>query len=271
MSDVDPLLLHFASTRPNDLAAALGGHPLDELTDFLASLPPHIAAPIVARIATHQLGELLSALPAASLGMILVSADHADSIAILSHLPASTYPAIVEAANTTDRSTLSRLFEFPTRTLSALASPDFVRVNADTTCGQLKSTLELLDGLEERPVFVVDAQSRYIGMLPAASVLPERNTHLPVDQVMRNVEPLTGQAPIASALGAAQWKQFRSLAVVDAGSHILGAVTLEQLERAVSKPDMTEYGIENMVGEIAASYMDLCADVLDLVAGRDTA
>jgi len=248
----------------------VGAHPLEELIDFLTSLPPPIAAPIAARITTHRLNDLLSALPAASIGDILLSADHADSIAILSHLPASTYPAIVEAANKTDRNRLSRLFEFPTRTLSALASPDFVRVDAETTCGQLKSTLERLDGREDRPVFVVDAQSKYIGMLPAASVLPERNSHLPVDQVMRSVEPLTGQTPIASALNASQWKQYRSLAVVDARSHILGAVTLEQLERAVGKPDMIEYGIENMVGDVVASYMGLCADVLDLVAGRDS-
>ena len=91
-----------------------------------------------------------------------------------------------------------------------------------------------------------------------------------VSAVIRNIDALSGQTPIVTALGAPQWKQHHALAVVDAQSYILGAVTLAQLEHAVSMSDLKPYGVEEMIQQVAASYIDLCAELLDAATGKET-
>jgi len=270
MSDIDPLLLNFASTRPANVAELVADYAPQELMEFLQALPGDVAAPIMARLSTQQLNNVLPMMAPAAIGRILLTGTHADATSILAHLPASLYPEILNASPDTDRATLQRHFQYPTRTLSALATPEFVRVEQDMTCGQLKAQLENIEDLADRPVFVVDRTARYRGMVLLASVLPARNAELPVARVLRTVEALSGRTPIVTALSAPQWKQYPALAVVDVQQHILGAVTLAQLEHAVSMSDLKPYGVEDMIQQVATSYIDLCAELLDAATGRES-
>lgn len=267
---MDPIVLHFARTRPANIADALVEYPPVEAAEFLTQLPPEVAASVISKLPSARMREALKVLAPAFVARLLLGPRHATTVAILSHLPASHYAAILRAAdNTTDRQKLEKLFNFPSRQLAALASPEFIRVSEDTTCEALKAELESLTTITDRPIFVVDDDDNYLGMVPLRAILPSGNAGRAVSEFIETTDTLSGYMSIAAALGSHQWRHFRALPVTDAHGFILGAVTLEQLEHAVNQSELKTFGMEEIIDQVATGYLDLCADLLDVATKRE--
>lgn len=268
MNDIDPLVLHFAETHPHDVAGLLDAIALQERIAFIRQLPLATGAIVVARLSSRSMSEVLPDLPDETLASIVLDAERADRTIILAHVPGKRYTRLIEAIPDAQRAALRRVLDMPSTRLSAIVSTDFIRVSADSTCGALKQELEAQQAPSRGPIFVVDRESRYVGILPPLAVLPLQNAEMPVARHMQNVSPLFENMQIDSAADAPQWASQRVLPVVDSNRYLTGAITLEAINQHRRKAGADYFGLEHVIETAATSYIDLCADLLEVVTGR---
>lgn len=266
MTTPDPLLLQFASTRPMEVGELISDYAPDEVNDFLADLPGTVAARICAHMSSRALSELLEYLQPAITGRMLLDGEHSDVLTLVSHLHRSQYDRVLDTVEGGERAQLSRLFDFPGQTLSALASTNFLRVQAETLCGDVADELMAGDETTELPLFVVDDTGGFIGIVTTQTVISKRHQNKPVSDYIKPVEPLPGSMTAATALNASQWLTESALPVVDSDRQIIGAITREELAKvARESADGDEPGLEDIFSELSVRYLDLCANVVSLV------
>jgi Mg/Co/Ni transporter MgtE len=266
MNAADPLLLRFAGSRPREVALLLAAEPAEDSGPFLETLPPAPAAEVLSQLSSQKLAEILTLLDPAVLSRILLAARRMDQLTLLSHIPSSAYGRIAKAAGGEAAAQLRRLFDAPARNLAALAQPDFIRVEASSTCAEIKQELEARKSDAHLPLFVVDSEAVFRGIVSPLAVLPARNAGLTAAEVLEPVEPLSGNVRIHAALAAKQWRRHAMLPVVDTGGRVLGAVSREQLESTRDSGDRPS-GLESLVESASAGYLALCAELLDFAIG----
>lgn len=266
MTTPDPLLLQFATTRPEEVAELVSDYSPDEISAFLAELPGDVAAPVCARMSSRALAELLNYLDPAIIRNMLIHGKHTDILTLISHLHQGLYPRILETAEGDERARLSRLLDSRSQTLAALASTNFLRVQADTPCEEVANDLMTTSESAELPIFVVDDTGAFIGVVTTQAVISKSHQKKPVSNYMKPVEPLPGNLKATTALAASQWLTTSSLPVVDSDRRIIGAITREELTRVAREfADGNEPGLEDVFSELSTRYLDLCANVVSMV------
>ncbi|MEX2489010.1 MAG: hypothetical protein WD356_05720, partial [Pseudomonadales bacterium] len=200
------------------------------------------------------------------IGKMLIDGEHTDVLTLVSHLHQSRYRKILDTVESEDRKRLTRLFEFPGKTLSSLASTNFLRVQADTLCEEVADDLIAGDETTDLPIFVVDRSTRFLGIVSTQSVISKNHGRKPVSRYMKAVEPLPASMHVSAALNATQWRTTPALPVVDSERNIIGAITQEELASVVKEfPDDNDPGLEDLFSELSARYLDLCANVVSMV------
>ena len=265
---IDPLLHQFATSHPVEFASALNHHPVAELIELLEVLDPALAAPIAANLGSLKLHDTLARLPDAVTGKLLLACDQACLVAILSHLPADRYTGIIESANEDARGTLERILDLSTTTLSALATPEFILVNATSTCDDVLQLLRDKDDLGRELIIVTDPDGKYQGIVRPLSLVPTANARRLVQELMDHVEPLLALMPINSAIEAKQWYHFATLPVVDHAFKVVGVVSNEKLHIAAHSHRQDTLGLDEVLEQAAIGYLEVCTDLLDIGIGR---
>ena len=161
----DPLLLEFAKSRPDEFALELSGAGLGDLSQLIASLPAAVAAPVSTRLPSWLLTGLLGSLEPEQVCDMLLSASNDDAVALVSHLHESHYRRVLEVCPDKSKLSLRQLFDFPSHSLASLATTQFIRVTATTTCGDFYQQLAYSGDTRARPILVVDEQGKYVGVL----------------------------------------------------------------------------------------------------------
>ncbi len=264
----DPLILHFARERPDELAGILSGANLNELVQLLSELPPETAATLSARLPSWQLNGLLGKLQPDIIKHILLRASTSDAVAIVSQLAEYRYPAILEVCDDSEKSRLRKLFDFPSHSLASLVIPQFISVEGNLSCEEFSRRLTQNDDTRPHPIFVVDGQGKYLGRLFAQAIFPIRNRKKPVSEVMTRVEALSGMTSAESALNSRLWTQYLDLAVVDSRHRLLGVVNRSLLQRVAGNHSRTEFSTERLFSELAIDYLNACSQLLESFLGK---
>jgi Mg/Co/Ni transporter MgtE len=244
----------------------LAAEPAADSGRFLESLPPETAAEVLSQMSSQKLAEVLDVLDPAALGRILLAARRMDQLTLLSHIPSSAYGRIAKAAGEEAGSRLRRLFDAPVRNLAAIAQPDFISIEVNTTCAEIKQELEARKSNTDLPLFAVDTSAVFKGIVSPLAVLPGRNAGLMAAEVLDPILPLSGNVRIHAALAATQWRRHTVLPVVDTDGHILGSVSREQIESTHDRDD-GQSGLENLIESATEGYLALCAELLELAIG----
>jgi len=264
----DPLLLRFASRRPDEMAGLLAGVESNQLADFIAELPVARAAAVASRLPSWQLTALLRTLDAAVIAGMLDAAAPDDAVAIVSHLSESRYEEILTAASDEHRAALRQLFEYPSHSLASLATTAFIRVTEDTLCSAFCEQLSDSVDTRTRPVLVVDQHGRYQGMLSLRAAYARKNRARTVGEVAVAVEALSGLTSAESALKSRQWMRFTELPVVDGRHRVLGAVSRATLLRVVGEGTPADFSLERLFAELATGYLNTCGRLLESLLGK---
>ncbi|WP_019529661.1 magnesium transporter MgtE N-terminal domain-containing protein [Dasania marina] len=267
--NVDSLLVNFASHHPGDVADRMDNHPAEEVAALLQTLPDETACAVASRLASRPLSAVLHTLCQRKLGAMLVAGHYADVTSLVSHMASDLQQQVLAEALEHDKEQLSRLFHNSLKTLSGIASPDFVRVELSNRCRVVLEQLINNDVTEEQPIFVINEFGEYQGIVSSMVLLQEKNTDRTIADVLQHVEALSGITPFAAALAAPQWTRFRALPVIDNQSRLLGALSFEQLVRAHNGLIDEHFGLGELIGEVATGYIDVCASLMEITVGRN--
>lgn len=265
---LDPLLLQFASDRPDEMAALLANCELRELSGMLETLPVSFAATLAARLPSWQLTSLLTSIDPVLLARMLRAAKTDEAVALVSHLNESRYPSILDAVPAPERGSLYELLEFPSYSVASLVTTDFIRVLENTNCGTFCEQLSASTDTSPRPVLVVDQNGKYQGLINLQAAYSRKNRSRLISQIAIPVEPLNGNTAASQAVTARQWMKYSELPVVDSRQRILGVVNRASLERVAGDFAPMEFNFERVLSELATAYLSLCARVLESVFGR---
>lgn len=264
----DPLVLHFASSRPDEMAGLLASAELQQLSEFFTDLPVASAAAVATRLPSWQLTALMSTLKASVIADMLDVAASDDAVAIVSHLPESRYEEILAAASDDQRIALRQMFEYPSHSLASLVTTGFIRVAEDTLCSTFCEQLSESSDMRPRPVLVVDRHGRYRGMVSLRAAYARKNRSRTVGDVAMVVEALSGLTSAESALKSRQWMRFTELPVVDGRHRVLGAVSRATLLRVVGEDTPADFNLERLFAELASGYLSTCGRLLEALLGK---
>lgn len=264
----DPLLLEFASDRPDEMAAMLGNCDLSELSQLIAGLPLNSAASLAARLPSWQLTGLMGTLAPALIAQMLTTGQSDDAVALVSHINESRYSALLESVPVQQRRILHELLEFPTHSVASMVSTGFIRVQEDMSCRAFSEQLSKNSDTSSRPVIVVDKEGKYRGMLNLQAVYARKNRSRTVGEIALRVDALNGLTDAGTALSARQWINYTELPVIDGSHRILGVVSRGALARVAGESEALEFNFEKVMAELSRGYLETCAKVLESILGK---
>lgn len=266
--ELDPLARQYAIEHAAEVARFANEEATPDIVGFLSRLPPEASCAVLSQLSTRQLSAVLADLDPATIGRLLTESRHDDMVTVLAHLPAARYEEVLAASSETAQTELRQRFNFPAENLGAIASTDFIRASMDTRCSDVKRELEMSASDSDLPIIVVDDVGRYQGLVSPFAVVKDKHARLAVGSLLRPVEALRASMPVRSALSTPAWREVSALAVVDAQGAIVGAISEAVLWRAMGKAEPGSENLEQLVGEVAAGYLAVCAELIESIVGN---
>lgn len=262
MSAGHPLREAFARDHPGEFAALLAGLSHDELLEALNGLPADAGAGVIARLPHAMSVRILASRSDEVVSAWLARAALDDALTLVLHLDEDRRERILATIPLRHmRRTLERLVVYPRKTVGALVDPTAVKLQASTTLEQAIELLRAGQHGEMEWIWVVDAESRYVGLLDLAAALLARSHQMPVGELAVRLEPLRAETSLLTARDVGEWMKHPELAVVDHQGHLLGALSRERLMQTLRDEAPREVGIVDGLTSLTEAYfrvMGLC-------------
>ena len=273
MAQDSPLKLAFARRHPEVLAGHLATGTHEELVAALQGLPADAGAAVIARLPHNQLVNLLSSQSDDTVGAWMSRAALDDALTLVLHLEEGRREAILAKLPIRHmRRTLEQLVIYPQKTVGALVDPTVIRLTAGTTLQAAIALLRADEGDVPDWIWIVDGDSRYVGMLDLGKALVAPSGQFRVEELAVRLEPLRAETALGAARDVPEWLKHPQLPVVDHQNHLLGALSQERLTRALAGDSHTDFGIVDGMTALTDQYfrvLGLCiGDLLGARRGR---
>lgn len=271
MTQPNPLKVAFARKHPDELAALLATQPHESLLTALNGLPADAGAGVIARLPHNLSVRLLATQSDETVSAWLGQAALDDALTLVLHLADERRQRILAKLPIKHmRRTLERLVVYPKKTVGALVDPTAVRIAAATTLHDAIGMLRAGDYGELEWIWIIDPDSRYVGLLDVSKALLTRSDQVPVGDLAVHLEPLRAETSLLAARDLSEWLKHPELPVVDHQNHLLGALSQHRLADALRNETPRESGVIDGVTSLTQEYfrvMGLCLG--DLLASRD--
>lgn len=268
MAAPNPLRVAFARNHPEELAALLAAGTHDELLAALNGLPADAGAGVIAKLPHGVAVRLLAGQSDETVSAWLSQAPLDDALTLVLHLEESRRERILAAIPIRHiRRTLERLVIYPKRTVGALVDPAVVRITATTTLEQAVAMLRAGDygGLDW--IWIVDTDSRYVGLLDLSKALLARSENFQVGELAVRLDPLRAETTLLAARDAPEWVRHPELPVVDHHNHLLGALSRERLLQALAGEAPARHGIVDGFTSVTEAYFRVMGTCLSGLLG----
>jgi Mg/Co/Ni transporter MgtE len=271
MPGTHPLRTAYARNHPDELAAFLAAQPYDTLVAALNGLPADAGVRVIAKLPRNLAVRLLATQSDATVANWLAQADLNDALNVLLHLREDRRSAVLASLPVRHmRRTLERLVVYPQKTVGALVDPTVVRLTAATTLEVAIATLRAGDFQQQEWIWVVDSDSRYLGLLDLSRALLAQSDQFTVGELALTLEPLRAETGLTAARDVKEWLKHPELPVVDYQNHLLGGLSRARLMSALQHDAPADIGILDSVTALANQYfrvMRICLD--DLLGTRN--
>lgn len=261
----DSLAQVYARSHPAKVAARLLDYEAADMLEFLASLDSVSEAAVIAKLSSAKAVEVLNAMPSEKVAMLVDEASHDDSLTIISYLQPTRYAELVESA-VNSKQLKQRLYGYSSKSLGALASPDFISIEKGKLISQARVELESVSASKDLPLFVVQ-DNKLLGRLPMLLLLQNGKADLPVEELMIESVSLLDRAATSAVMSEQLWGDHSILPVVDKADRLTGVVSRQQLALVNQTSVETSVGIEQVTKELASGYLMVCSHLLDVLVG----
>ncbi len=270
--EANPLKVAFARNHPDELAAFLAAQSPEALLEALHGLPADVGAGVIAKLPHTVSVKLLSEQSDEVVASWLARAALDDALTMVLHLEEGRRERILAKLPVRQmRRTLERLVIYPQKTVGALLDPTVVRLTAGTSLQEAIALLRAGDYGELEWIWIVDGESRYVGLLDLSKALLARSDHFQVDELVVRLEPLRAETALVAARDVGEWVKHPELPVVDHQNHLLGALSRERLLAAVAAEQPSQHGIVDGLTSLTEAYfrvMGMCLG--DLLGSKDS-
>lgn len=262
MGPANPLRIAFARQYPAELAAFLATLTTDEMLKALHGLPADAGSAVIAKLPYTASAKLLATQSDETVASWLGRAALNDALTLVLHLAEDRRERILATLPIRHmRRTLERLVVYPTKTVGALVDPTVLRVAASTVLSEAVTMLQAGDYRELEWIWIVDAHSRYVGLLDLSKALLARSDKVTVGELAVPLEALRAETALLAARDVNEWLKHPELPVVDHQNHLLGGLSRQRLMTALQDESPTEHGIVDGLTSVTEAYfrvMGMC-------------
>jgi CBS domain-containing protein len=226
-----------AKIHPADLADMIRELGREEQRSLVESLDQETAAQAVSEIPTRMQAALLESIPAEKAADIVEAMAPDEAADVLQELPPEASASVLASMQVSEAQEVRELLGFETNTAGGLMTPDILALPEDATVRDASLALrEVPIPLESvLMVHLVDRDGRLTGVVPIVRmVVSELDTPLRTltADPTRSVPAHTDAQEV---LGLFRKYGILSLAVVDDGGKLLGAVTVDDALKLASR------------------------------------
>lgn len=273
MTQLNPLAAAFARNHPQEVAAHLAAQPDDALLRGLAALPTDAVAAVVGKLPHNLAVRVLTRQSNEIIAEWLSQAELNDALTVVLHLQQGRRSDVLATLPIRHmRRALERLVIYPQKTVGALVDPTVVRLTAQTTLQVAIATLQAGEYGEQEWIWIVDGNSRYVGLLDLSRALLAKSDQFAVGELAIPLEALRAETGLDAARDVKEWLKHPELPVVDHQNHLLGGLSRERLMTALLQDAPSEFGVIDGVTALTNQYfrvMRLCLnDLLGLRGER---
>jgi Mg/Co/Ni transporter MgtE len=270
MTEIHPLRTAYARNHPDELAAYLAAQPYDTLMSALNGRPADAGVGVLAKLPHNLSMRVLATQSDETVARWLAQADLDDALAVVLHLHEDRRRAVLASLPVRHmRRALERLVIYPRQTVGALVDPTVVRLAASTSLEVAIATLRAGDHQQQEWIWIVDNDSRYLGLLDLSRALVAQSDLFTVGELALTLEPLRAETGLAAARDVKEWLTHPELPVVDYQNHLLGGLSRARLMIALQQDAPSDFGMMDSVAALANQYfrvMSICLD--DLLGPR---
>lgn len=233
---MNPLTLKFIESHPGEAAAVLEQTEGADGAELIATLPPELAAGLLARLLPGAAVECLRALAAARAAALLRLLPVDFAAALLGRLKPDERQTILAKLPQGAALPLKLMLRRRPTTVGAIADPEVLTVRAEMRAGDVMRLARKRPHQLRQYLYVLDEQQRLIATVDARTcLLAKRETAI---EALMKADPVALRARMS--LGEVRqhpaWTRFGLLPVVDRRDHFLGIVRRATLLHA-SAPD----------------------------------
>ncbi len=225
-----------AKLHPADIADIVEELGRAERTAVFAALGQDLAAETIEELEPRQQLSILQEMDTEQASILLEAMAPDEAADILGDLPAARAHELLERMQTAEAVDIEELMAYGENTAGGLMTPDLVSVADGLTAQECIEELRRMEPEAESVyyVYVVDDDHRLIGVLSLRDLIVAQPLTPITAIVSRKVTTVTPSTPAPEVAGVLSKYNLLAVPVVDAASHLLGMVTVDDaLERVL--------------------------------------
>jgi len=247
-NDVDQILHFLQDMHPAEIAHLLESLPGDLRHTLWEHIPREFDGEILANLNDEVRNALIQRMQPEQLVAATESLDTDDLADILPEMPQDAAQELLLTMEQQDRERLRSVLSYDEDTAGGLMNLDNISIRADI---QLDVVLRYLRRRNEIPpgtdnLYVVDRESRYLGVLPITTLLIS-DPQLIVEDVMQSTEnAVAATMPARDVANRFEHRDLISAPVVDDDGILLGRITIDDVVDVIR--DDAEHSMMSMAG-----------------------
>jgi magnesium transporter len=230
----DALSLNLIRNHPRDAARALDQIPVEELTPFISRLPSADAAALLRLLAPQSAAQCLGLLASEAAARILERVPTDIAAVLLRRLDRDTRQAVLAKTGTAKSAALRLALRYSEAVVGSVLDPDVLAVTANASVEQVLILVQRRGDRVEDELYVINDRQRLIGVVGVKKLLVADAGRRMLELSSPPDTVFSARASLLAVRSDPVWARIRSAPVVDHNGLLLGGISRDSIELAVS-------------------------------------
>jgi magnesium transporter len=265
MPDTNALSIAFLESHPADAARVLEGLDAADTAQFLAALPPRLAAPVLRHVGPPYCARVFAQLDDAQVGALTHVMGPQAAARALQQLPAERQLRLLAQLPVGTSIAIRLLIGYPKGTCGAAMDPWPLALAPETPVAEALEQTRSFEGVLGDCLFIANGDRRVLGVVSLAELMRAA----PRDSLSAVMRParhaVSALASMASANGHPGWEIFHALPVVERENRLVGALPRSAFNDAHAAPPPAPDA--HLVAGTFGAYWRMLSALAELVVG----
>lgn len=232
MTDTAQLTFSFLRRHPQSAAQVLEAIDTASAADYLLSVPPNLAAPVLAAMPPQRSATVAKAAGTDFVLALLPRLPPNTAAAILRRLPLTQTENLLANCPNSTAFKLRLLLRYPITTVGAWMDPSAPVLTGDITIEQAWQRLRQEGGRLSERIYVIDREQQLLGQISSEALLTSGPSVAIGSLLEAAPTTLLARGELETALANPHWRESDPLPVLSREQHFLGVARFVDLFHA---------------------------------------